>query len=307
MLFTSVGAIVLLLLVSAFFSSSETALTAVSRGRMHQLEKDGSRAARAVNRLVANREKLIGAVLLGNTFVNILASSLATQLLEDRFGHRAVVVATRRIMTVVILVFAEVLPKTLAIAHTDALALALAPPLKRIVSVLAPIVGAVQWVVWRVLWLFGVRQEQNTEENTEAAHEEIRGALALHHQEGSFEREHRDMIGASWTCANSKSRCCAPPHPYGERRCRSAAGRNLAQVTDANHTRIPLWRGTRKHYRRASHQGSGSGASRKQRRCQKGRYRRACVFSPGSCLTPPPWKNSWRPSGNGEPASPGRR
>ena len=78
MLLTSLGAVALLLLVSAFFSGSETAMTAVSRGRMHQLEKDGSRAARDVNRLVANREKLIGALLLGNTFINILASSLMT-------------------------------------------------------------------------------------------------------------------------------------------------------------------------------------------------------------------------------------
>ena len=81
MLLTTLGAIALLLAISAFFSGSETALTAVSRGRMHQLEKDGSRAARNVNRLVADREKLIGALLLGNTFINILASSLATQLL----------------------------------------------------------------------------------------------------------------------------------------------------------------------------------------------------------------------------------
>src|ERR1700761_8706871 len=122
MLLSSLGIVVLLLLVSAFFSGSETALTAVSRGRMHQLEKDGSRAARDVNLLVANRERLIGAVLLGNTFVNILASSLATSLLETQLGPRAVAVTTV-VMTLVILVFAEVLPKTLAIARTDHFAL----------------------------------------------------------------------------------------------------------------------------------------------------------------------------------------
>ncbi len=99
MLLTTLGAIALLLAISAFFSGSETALTAVSRGRMHQLEKDGSRAARNVNRLVADREKLIGALLLGNTFINILASSLATQLLETRVGPRAVAVTTA-VMTV---------------------------------------------------------------------------------------------------------------------------------------------------------------------------------------------------------------
>ncbi|HYJ34567.1 MAG TPA: CNNM domain-containing protein, partial [Rhizomicrobium sp.] len=73
MLTTTFIAVAILMAISAFFSGSETALTAVSRGRMHQLEKDGSMAAANVNRLVANRERMIGSVLLGNTFINILA------------------------------------------------------------------------------------------------------------------------------------------------------------------------------------------------------------------------------------------
>src|SRR5471030_2553219 len=112
MLVPTLCVIALLLVVSAFFAGSETALTAVSRGRMHQLEKDGSRAAANVNKLVANRERLIGSVLLGNTFINILASSLMTSALEDRLGHRDVAVTTAA-MTIIILVFAEVMPKTL--------------------------------------------------------------------------------------------------------------------------------------------------------------------------------------------------
>src|SRR6185312_497364 len=117
MLVTTLVIVFLLLAVSAFFSRSETALTAVSRGRMHQLEKDGSRSARDVNFLVGDRERVIGAILLGNTFLNILASSFATWVLESQFGERAVAIATI-VMTVLILMFAEVLPKTLAIART---------------------------------------------------------------------------------------------------------------------------------------------------------------------------------------------
>src|SRR5205085_1951619 len=139
-----------LLAASALFAGSETALTAVSRGRMHQLEKEGSRAAACVNRLVENRERLIGALLLGNTFINILASSLMTAALEDQLGPRAVAITTA-LMTAVILVFAEVMPKTLAIARTDRFALLVAQPVRLVVSVLAPIVAAVQWLVWRVL------------------------------------------------------------------------------------------------------------------------------------------------------------
>src|ERR1700759_1110255 len=160
MLVSSLAIVAVLLVVSAFFSGSETALTAVSRGRMHQLEKDGNRAARNVNRLVGDRERLIGALLLGNTFINILASSLMTSALESQLGPRAVAVTTGA-MTLVILIFAEVLPKTLAIARTDEFALLVAAPLRRIVGVLAPIVSAVQWIVWRILFLVKVQPEED--------------------------------------------------------------------------------------------------------------------------------------------------
>jgi Mg2+/Co2+ transporter CorB len=241
MLLTTLGAIALLLAISAFFSGSETALTAVSRGRMHQLEKDGSRAARNVNRLVADREKLIGALLLGNTFINILASSLATQLLETRVGPRAVAVTTA-VMTVTILVFAEVLPKTLAIARTDRFALAVAAPLRQVVRVLFPIVATVQWLVWRVLFLFGV--EPREEETTQAAHEEIRGAIALHHKEGSVEREHRDMIGGildlrELTVADVMMHRTHMTSVDADMPARDI----VAAVLGSQHTRVPLWRG----------------------------------------------------------------
>jgi len=241
MLLTTVGAIALLLVISAFFSGSETALTAVSRGRMHQMEKDGSRAARNVNRLVADREKMIGAILLGNTFINILASSLATQLLETQFGHRTVAVTTG-VMTVTILVFVEVLPKTLAIARTDRFALAVAAPLRQVVRVLAPIVATVQWLVWRVLSLFGVAPRE--EESTEAAHEEIRGAIALHHQEGSVEREHRDMIGGILDLRELSVADVMMHRTHMISVDADLPVRDIvAAVVESQHTRVPLWRG----------------------------------------------------------------
>jgi Mg2+/Co2+ transporter CorB len=188
----TIAAIVLLLLISAFFAGSETALTAVSRARMHQLEKEGSRAARDVNKLLEDREGMIGALLFGNTFVNILISSLATLTLAATFGKRTVAITTI-VLTLVILIFAEVLPKTLAIARTDRFALAVAYILRLVVAVLAPIVNAVQFVVWRVLAIAGIRKQDV--EPVLPAHEEIRGTVELHHKEGGVEREHRDMIG----------------------------------------------------------------------------------------------------------------
>ena len=241
MLVSMLGIIALLLVVSAFFSGSETALTAVSRGRMHQLEKDGNRAAGNVNHLVSDRERMIGALLLGNTFINILASSLATWILEARLGPQAVAVTTAG-MTIAILVFAEVLPKTLAIARTDRFALTVAGPLRQIVNLLAPIVGTVQWLVWRLLFLFGVRQQQ--EDNTESAHDEIRGAVALHHKEGSVEREHRDMIGAildlrELTVADVMMHRTHVISVDADLPAREI----VAHVVDSQHTRVPLWRG----------------------------------------------------------------
>jgi Mg2+/Co2+ transporter CorB len=238
-LFVSLASIALLLVVSGFFSGSETALTAVSRGRMHQMEKDGSRAAKCVNELMTNRERLIGALLLGNTFVNIFASSLATVVLEARFGTRAVAVATA-MMTVLILVFAEVLPKTLAIARTTRFALAVAVPVQLVVNVIAPIASAVQYLVWRVLGVFGVREHDD--EDVEA-HDEIRGTVDLHHKEGSVEREHRDMIGGILDLRelqiadvmihrkNMVSVDASLPPPE-----------MLREVLESNHTRVPLWR-----------------------------------------------------------------
>ena len=191
-LLLTIGAVVLLLVFSAFFAGSETALTAVSRGRMHQLEKDGSPAAARVNRLVGNRERLIGALLLGNTFVNILASSIATNFLGKSFGEHTVAIVTG-IMTAIVLIFAEVLPKTLAIARTDAFALAVARPVLVVVAVLGPIVVTVQKLVWVMLQIFGVRGE-NKGIVADQVHDEIRGTVNLRHKEGTVERESRDMI-----------------------------------------------------------------------------------------------------------------
>jgi Mg2+/Co2+ transporter CorB len=241
MLLPALGAILLLLIVSAFFSLSETALTAVSRGRMHQLEKDGSRAARDVNRLVGDREQMIGAILLGNTFINILASSLATEIFNARLGPRTVVVTTA-VMTLVILVFAEVLPKTLAITRTDHAALAVAAPLRKIVAVLSPIVAGVQWLVWKLLLLFGVKPEQM--ESVEAAHDEIRGAVALHHQEGSVEREHRDMIGGILDLRDLTVADVMMHRTYMVTVDADLPPQDVVtQVMDSQHTRVPLWRG----------------------------------------------------------------
>jgi len=182
-------AIFVLLLISAFFSGSETALTAVSRARMHKLEKDGNKNASLVNQLIAAKERLIGTILLGNNLVNILASALTTSLFMTLFGAAGVIYATI-VMTALVVVFAEVLPKTYAITHPDRTALKVAPLFKPLIILFGPLSSLVEKLVEKILArLVGASKEQLD------AHEELRGAIDLHHKEGAVVKHDRDMLG----------------------------------------------------------------------------------------------------------------
>ncbi len=183
-----------LMCFSAFFSGSETALTAASRARMHQLEKDGEKRARNVNWLFGNREKMVGAVLLGNTFVNIASSALVTSVLLNLFGDAGVAIATI-ITTALVLIFCEVLPKTYAIARPDLVALRIAGAVRGFALVFYPIVAFVGFVVALILRQFGVKSQGLVEDREEMAHEELRGAIDLHHKEGAVQTTDRNMLG----------------------------------------------------------------------------------------------------------------
>jgi Mg2+/Co2+ transporter CorB len=187
-----ISAVFALLILSAFFSGSETALTAVSRARMHALESEGSVRAALVNSLIISRERLIGALLLGNNLVNVLASALATTLFLSLFGEAGVAYATLT-MTALILVFAEVLPKTYAITNPDRMALFVAPVVRFFVALFAPVTRAVQITVRHLLRLFGPGISDDAA--VFSAHEELRGAIELHHQEGGVVKHDRDMLG----------------------------------------------------------------------------------------------------------------
>src|SRR5437667_9614944 len=149
-------AVLICILLSAFFAGSETALTASSRASMHRLEKQGNRRAALVNRLLGARERLIGALLFGNNAVNIAASALATSVLLVWFGEVGVIYATV-VMTIVVVVFAEVLPKTAAFNAPDRVALMVARPMALVVRVLAPVLMAIEALVRWMLRLAGMR------------------------------------------------------------------------------------------------------------------------------------------------------
>lgn len=186
------GTILALLILSAFFSGSETALTATSKARMHALEKNGNGRAKLVQKLIGRPERLLGAILLGNNLVNILASALATSLFLKYFGDAGVVYASL-FMTALVVIFSEVLPKTYAIINSDTFALRVAPVMKIVVLLLAPITTMVQFIVRRTLSLFGVNIDEDT--RVLSAHDELRGAIDLHMKEGSFVKHDRNMLG----------------------------------------------------------------------------------------------------------------
>ena len=183
--------IVLLLLLSGFFSGSETALTAASRGKLRNQADRGNRGAQCALDVTEDTERLIGAVLLGNNLVNILAASLATALFTRLFGDSGVALATL-VMTLLVLIFAEVLPKTYAIINPEAAAARVSPIIKLVVTVFSPIVAAIRWFVRLMLRLFGVKVDADS--HILAVREEIAGAISLGHSEGVVEKEDRDRI-----------------------------------------------------------------------------------------------------------------
>src|SRR4026207_424405 len=188
----SLVVVLICLLLSAFFSGSETALTASSRASMSRLEKHGNRRAAIVNQLLEQRERLIGALLLGNNAANIAASALATGVLLAWFGNAGVVYATA-LMTVLVVVFAEVLPKTAAFNAPDRIALAVAKPMHWVVRLLGPILSWIENLVCWILARFGM--DVGEDQAILSAREELRGAVDLLHSEGDVERLDRDMFG----------------------------------------------------------------------------------------------------------------
>jgi len=185
-------AVVICLLVSAFYSASETALTASSRAAMMRLEKHGNIDATIVNRLLATRERLLGAVLFANNLTNIAAASLTTGLLYAFFGQAGEIYATVA-MTLIIFIVAEVLPKTAAFNMPDRVALVVAQPVARTVRVLAPILRAVEWLVRLMLSALGTPVGKL--QSILSPREELRGAVDLLHRAGVVEKLDRDMMG----------------------------------------------------------------------------------------------------------------
>lgn len=187
-LWTISALIVILILASAFFSSAETALTAASDARMRQLATKGNKNAKIVEALRADREGLIGAILIGNNAVNVLASAIATSLFITLYGETGLLWATM-IMTVLLVVFAEVMPKTYALTFADRYALTIAPVIRIIVLALSPLALAIRWLA-----SITIRARSDEDSDRE---EELRGLIELHGADGDDDdRETQAMLSS---------------------------------------------------------------------------------------------------------------
>ena len=238
------GVIVFLLVCSGFFSGSETALTAASRGRLRNLVDKGDRLSKGADKALAlkeDNERLIGGILLGNNLANILATSLATALFTALLGEGGVAAATL-VMTALVLIFAEVLPKTYAINSPESTAARVARPINIIISVLAPAVAAVRVIVRGVLRPFGVRIEAG--ENMLSVHEEIAGALSIAQAEGAVEKEQRDrLLGALDLHERTVEEIMLHRSGIEMIDADAAPDAILDQALQSTHTRLPVYRG----------------------------------------------------------------
>ena len=233
--------IVLSLVAAAFFAGAETSLTAASRARLQALESGGDKRAALANRLAGNKARLISSMLLGGQVVTIASSAYTTDVFVRMFGEHGVVEATA-VMTVLIVVFGEVLPKTVAIAVPDRMALAIAPVVAFFVTIFGPVVHAVEVVVRTILRLFGFGAGEH--DDGISGTDELRGAVDFLHREGEVARDQRDMFGGLLELEEV---------PVGDVMIHRTKMRTLdADLAPADlvrealaspYTRMPLWRG----------------------------------------------------------------
>jgi Mg2+/Co2+ transporter CorB len=234
------AAILLLLVMSAFFSGSETALTAASRGKLKAQADKGSRGAGQAMQVTEDRERMIGSLLLGNNIVNILAASLATALLTRMFGDTGVAIATFA-MTALVLVFGEVLPKTVAITYPETVASRVAPIIRPMIIIFSPVVAVVRALVRGLLRLLGLKA--NPDGQMLALREEIAGAIALGHSEGAVEKEDRDrLLGALDLSHRTVDEIMRHRRQIEMIDADLPPGEIITRVLASPHTRLPIFR-----------------------------------------------------------------
>lgn len=236
----SASLILFLMVLSSVFSAGETAFTAASQARMVAAEKEGNKRAILVQKILQDKEKMIGAFLLGNNVINILASALTTSLLIEIFGEAGVFYATA-VMTVLILVFAEVLPKTYAFHRADQLALFMAPFAYVIINVFSPITNLIASIVRGTLKFFRINLEgkNKSEENIDL----LRGAIEMHRGEDEGMDKQRSMLKSILDLEDiTVEEVMIHRKNVSMIDLNQSTDKIIDQVLSSPFTRIPLWR-----------------------------------------------------------------
>ena len=235
-----IGSIFGLIILSAFFSGSETSLTSASKPRMHNLARTGKKNAKIFEELFKDKEKLICTILFANNLVNILASAIATKILIELTNNEGVLYATI-IMTLMILIFGELIPKTLALSKADQFALKIAPMFKVLVYILYPLTITLNFVATLILKIFGVNYLNfKKEEVSEKREEELRGAIDLHGEDSSKDEKNMlksildlDDITVGSIMIPRKDIFSLPSNiKYNEL---------IIKLNNSPHSRIPIW------------------------------------------------------------------
>lgn len=182
--------LILLVLLSAFFSSAETALVTVNKLRIKTLADDGNKRAKTLMKITENSGKMLSAILIGNNIVNISASSLATIFTQNVFGNYAVSISTG-ILTLIVLLFGEITPKTLATIYSEPLALFYTPIIWSLMCILTPVIFLINKL--STVIMFVLRIDPNKKGNT-YTETELRTIVDVSHEEGVIETEEREMI-----------------------------------------------------------------------------------------------------------------
>ncbi|SDG08792.1 Mg2+ and Co2+ transporter CorB, contains DUF21, CBS pair, and CorC-HlyC domains [Limimonas halophila] len=238
----SVLVIVALLMASGFFSGSETALTGASRPRIHAAAQQGSRAAQIVYALWERKELLIGGILLGNNLVNIAASAIATAVFIKLVGDAGTIYATV-LMTLLVLVFAEVLPKTYAIHNAEKVSLAVAPVMRVVMAVFGPATHAINFLARGVLRPFGV--DIGAPLGSSQTEEELRGAIDLHAGGTEEVRQERQMLRSILDLGDVEvGEIMTHRKNIIALNADEDVDTLIEQVLDSPFTRIPVWRET---------------------------------------------------------------
>ena len=229
-----------ILVLAAFLSACETAFTAASRTRLHELERRGSRRAAAALKLMGKREATAGALLLGKSFTILTAAALVSAGFIRTFNGIGIAYAAA-VMTVIVLVMVELAPKTIAILFADRIAMATAPVLRLVLMPLSAIVTSAGSIIRRLVRFFGADIPLNQDVLT--AHQELRGAIDLHHKEGAVVKKDRDMLGGILDLSELEvSDVMIHRTKMLSFDLKRPVARMLDDILKSGHTRIPIWK-----------------------------------------------------------------